>query len=177
MAVLIEGISVVINDLDLRGEKFQNWEEFLAIVPNQTVVNDGELIRVGFMAPDDARSFIKTLEQYGLTFLENGKAKDIAIVDQLKGITTPCEWAEFGHIELDTGEGMVAACRLKNSKENMLYTPEDWEFKDSLSDKHGFVPAEKKDERLLYLRTDGNVNVYLDAHSGKEVFTGRTDKK
>lgn len=172
MAVLIEAISVVINNRDLRGEKFRDGEHFKSIVPNNTLCSDNELMRVGFMSPDDVQAFIAILEQYGLVYLENGNAKDIVVVDQNHDFAVPCDWAEFGSVVLDGNR--VAVCRIKNSEENILYTPEGWTYKDSLSNQHGFIPTEKKDERLLYLRTDGNVDVYLDAHTGEEVYVGRT---
>jgi hypothetical protein len=174
MAVLIEGISVVINGRDLKGEKFRDDAHFKSLVPNKTLCADTELMSVAFMSPVEAEKFIATLEKYNLIFMKNGKSKDIAVVDQLNGFSAPCEWAEFGHVELDSGEGMVASCRYKNSQVSILYTPDNWEFRSSLSDKPGFVPTEDKDEQLLYLRTDGNVDVYLNAATGKEVFIGRT---
>jgi hypothetical protein len=53
MAVLIEAISVVIR-ADTLLKKFPGgWGAFKLIVPNQTLCADNEIVRVGFMAPQD----------------------------------------------------------------------------------------------------------------------------
>ena len=175
MAVIIEGISVVINDKDLRGEDFKNWNEFLSIVPNDTVVSDSELVRVGFMHPNDVEAFIKVLEGRGIAHLQNGNSKDVVVVDQHHGFSTPCDWAEFGRIEVEKGK-TVAACQYVGSNIKTLYTPDGWTYENSLSAQHRFIPTEKVSESMVYLRTEGNVDVYLDNDSGKEVHVGRTSK-
>ena len=52
MAVLVEGISAIVRADRLEG--FETWEAFKEIVPNGTLCADGELVRVGFMSPDEA---------------------------------------------------------------------------------------------------------------------------
>ncbi len=44
------------------------------------------------MSPVDAEAYIKTLSTYGLEFLVDGKARDLAVVDQLRGPLAPCDW-------------------------------------------------------------------------------------
>ena len=69
MAVLIEAISVVVR-ADVLLQKFPGgWEAFKSIIPNQTLCADNEIVRVGFMSPQDVESFVKKLQDAGLEFL------------------------------------------------------------------------------------------------------------
>ena len=172
MAVLIEAISVVIRTDALLKKYPGGWNAFMKIVPNSTLCSDNELARVGFMTPQDVGAFVARLEQAGLVFLRSEKAVDLAIVDQLRGPTTPCDWLEFGHIEM--GPGKVAACRLAGSQSTEILTPDGWKYEGSLSASHGFVPTEGIRKDLTYLRTENGIDVYLDKASGKEVYVGRT---
>ena len=88
MAVLIEAISVVVRK-DAAVRSFRGgWESFRVIIPNNTFCADTEISRIGFMEPNAARNFIERLEFGGLTFVEDGEAKDLAAVDQQRGSTT-----------------------------------------------------------------------------------------
>src|ERR1035438_501158 len=109
MSVLVEGISVIIRANAIH-EKFPGgWEEFKHIVPNKTLCADNEIVRVGFMTPDDVESFVFKLEIAGLEFLRDGVAIDIAVVDQMKGLTSMCSWADFGHVNLGFDRNQVVA--------------------------------------------------------------------
>lgn len=119
MAVLCEGISVIVRR-DSIDERFTGgWAAFEELVPNATLCSDGELARVGFMNPDSVEDFVSELEVRGLTFdadefrdaaeafgvPENELAdelnrEDIAVVDQVRGPTRPCAWLEFGRFPM-----------------------------------------------------------------------------
>jgi hypothetical protein len=158
MAVLIEAISVVIR-VDRLLELF-GWEEFKKSVPNDTLCSDNELARVGFMAPPDVKGFVGWLELKGLRYLEGNTARDLVVVDQNRGPMMPCTWIEFGHIPMDKDERKrVAACRLVGSRENRLFTPEGWEYDNSLSASYGFVPNEHAHRSLKFLRREGGLDV------------------
>ena len=92
MAVLIEGISVVIRADSLLAKFPGGWETFKTIVSNKTLCADNELIRVGFMTPDDVEPFIIKLEKAGLQFLKEEEAIDIVVADQMRGLTSKCSW-------------------------------------------------------------------------------------
>ena len=53
MAVLIEAISVVVRADELLKKFPGGWDAFKSIVPNQTLCADNEIVRVGFMSPQD----------------------------------------------------------------------------------------------------------------------------
>ncbi|WP_428937865.1 hypothetical protein [Fontivita pretiosa] len=153
------------------------WEEFVATVPNRTLCADGELARVGFMIPADIREYVEGLEARGLVFLLNGAAQDIVIVDQRRGFTTRCDWAEFGHANLDGDPKVrVALCRLKGSKVKRAAIPFGWKFEESLSCWHQFTPSGWGREFLQFLRHEDGIDIYRDLTTGKTLYIGRTSR-
>jgi hypothetical protein len=175
MAVLVEGISVIIKRKKIE-EKFSGgWEAFVRDVPNSTLCADDELARVGFMSPEDVEAYVKHLEKQGFHYLMQGRPVDLVVGDQLHGPAAPCDWAQFGHVTLDRDSSRrVAACRASGSTLNMLIFPDGWQYEDSLSRKFGFAPADQPDKSLKFLRHENNLDVCLDPVSGKEVYVGRT---
>lgn len=174
MAVLCEGISVIIR-ADRALDRFNSFEAFQRIVPNSTLSIDGELIRIGFMSPEDVKIFIDQLQSEGLSFLQDGHAIDIVVVDQLRGPTAPCDWLEFGNVSL--GDGSVSAARFKNTSVMQLFTPEGWVYEGSLSQTYGFVPSELLNKSLSFLRRENGLDVYFNSLTGKEVYIGRTSSE
>ena len=177
MAVLAEGISVVIR-ADRLLQLFENdWDAFKAIVPNQTLCADNELVRVGFMVAADVKAFVDGLAAHGLIYVAEGAAQDLAVVDQMRGPLVRCDWIEFGQIELDGDpKQRVAACRLVGSTQSVVITPEGWSFEKSLSSSFGFVPNEQDGKSLTFLRHQDGMDVYHNRLTGKEVFIGRTSR-
>jgi hypothetical protein len=149
MAVLIEAISVVVRADALIRNFPSGWDGFKSHVPNQTLCADNEIVRVGFMSPQDVESFIKLLTRSGLTYLQDGQAVNVAVADQLHGLAAPCSWLEFGHVNLGGNpKQRVAACRLTGSRYLQVVTPPDWKFEGSLSHTYGFVPSAHVDKSL-----------------------------
>lgn len=144
MAVLVEGISVLIRADRL--DPFGTWEAFKAIVPNETLCADNELVRVGFMSPAEARCFVDVLRSHGLRFSETGPAEDIVICDQQRGFSTECNWAEIGSVDLGEDQSKPTACaRLKGSTVTELVTPVGWTWENSLTREFLFVPSKPND--------------------------------
>ncbi len=183
MAVLIEGISVVVRR-DAIDERFPGgWDKFVSKVPNSTLCTDEELVRVGFMSPQDVQEFVVMLELHRLTFQQDGKAIHLAVVDQQRGPTIPADWLEFAKISFgDNGKKVAAAWLFEGPRiaagvhlravEFNLATPNDWRFEESLSAKFGFVPNEDVQDRLEFVRRENGVNVFRDRATGKLVFQG-----
>lgn len=175
MAVLVEGISVIIKAESVT-EKFPGgWKAFEANPPNKTLCADGELIRIGFMVPDDVKRYIGTLAEYDIQYLVNGKAEDLIVADQQRGFAAPCDWAEFGRIPLDLNNTkIIAACRKTGSTVNQVVMPDGWNFEESLSSRFLFVPDGNE---MSYAAEPGHpddgVDVYTDPDSGKKLYQGR----
>ena len=161
MAVLVEGISIIFKASSIMDKYPGGWKSFKAEVPNKTLCADGELIRIGFMSPDDVKAFIEDLTDYGIIYLKKGKSHDLVVVDQLYGFTSDCDWAEFGTIDWDGDpKKEISACRIKDSKIDQVITPEDWEYEKSLSKNYKFIQTEKKNEKVVFLRHEDGVDVY-----------------
>jgi hypothetical protein len=149
MAVLVEGISVLIRRDSIQNKLSGGDARFRLLIPNSTFCEDDQLARVGFLNPADVESFVDELENAELTFMENGRSVDIVICDQQRGLTTECNWLEFARLSMEDGkvsavwifEGeRIAAGLHMQSKSMELATPVGWRFKDSLSEKFQFVP-------------------------------------
>ena len=174
MAVLIEATSVVVR-VDALLQKFSGgWDAFKSVVPNQTLCADNEIVRVGFMSPQDVELFIKKLQDEGLEFLREGQAIDIAVADQMRGLTSACPWLEFGQVDMSGKGQRVAACRLLGSQLTQVVTPPGWKFEGSLSSTFGFVPSEHATKEMKFLRHENGLDVYLNPLTGKEMYVGRT---
>ena len=61
MAVLVEGISVLIRKDAVRNKMIGGEDRLRLLIPNATYCDDGELARVGFMTPTDVRAFVEEL--------------------------------------------------------------------------------------------------------------------
>lgn len=171
MAVLVEGISVILRTDAVLAAYAGDWDKFVSDVPNSTLCADGELLRVGFMVPDAVRDFVAHIEQRGLRYLRNGIAGDLVVVDQLRGPLSPCDWIEFGHVSLGGDpHKRVAACRQKGSTLAQVICPEGWTFEYSLSASFGFVPEGKAPQSLEFLRREPGLDVYRNRLTGREVF-------
>ena len=170
MAVLCEAISVIVR-VDRITAMPNGMQGFHSMVPNSTYCVDDELVRVGFMSHDDVAHFVRQLEQQGLTYLRDGAAVDLIVVDQQRGPLAPCSWIDFGHVELQ--DGSVAAAQLTGSTLHQILMPEGWTYNGSLSQAYGFVPTGQIDKSPTFLRRSDGVDVYLNRLTGKEVFMAR----
>lgn len=172
MAVLIEAISVVIKAESIVSKYPGGWEQFRKDLPNQTLCADGELARVGFMSPHDVQGYVGFLESRGLVFQSDRKCIDIAVIDQQRGLTIPCDWADFGRIFIDREQTQkVSACRMKNSTQRIVSYPEDWDYENSLSKDHHFGQTENAGQELDFIRKDGEMSVYRHLPTGKTVYS------
>jgi len=189
VAVLIEGISVVVR-YDAIDRRFPGGRrKFLEAVPNRTLCADHDLARVGFMVPADAGTFCRMLEEGGLTFVRDGRAVDFAVVEQMSGPTTPVKWLDFAHVPFDESGGEVAVCWLYEgprmavglhmpSMLMQIATPDGWSYERSLSAKHLYVANEDLAERFELVRHgEDGIDVYRDRATGEEVYMGRTHSR
>lgn len=172
MAVLVEGISVVVLRSAIAAYYPGGVSGFVTNAPNRTLCADDTVVRVGFMSPADVHDFVERLGRLGFIFQRDGSAADIVVVDQREGPTTPCRWLVFECVDLGTG-GTVGTARHVESKDESIAFPDGWTFEQSLSKTYGFVPLGKT-RRLRFIRRDANLEIYEDLETGKTVYIGRT---
>lgn len=176
MAVLVEGISVIIKADVIISRYPGGWLNFESNPPNSTLCADGEVIRLGFMTPDDTKSYIDSLAQHGIRYIVGGAAADLVVADQQRGFAVPCDWAEIGRVSLDgDSKKVVSACQMVGSKVNQIVTPDGWIYEDSLSSRFLFVESGRVTESIDFLRHENGLDVYRDLKTGKDVYVGRTN--
>ena len=174
MAVLVEGISVILKASSITSKFPGGWQGFKEAVPNNTLCADSEVVRVGFMSPEDVESFVRKMEEYGFSYQHEGEAEDLVVVDQIKGPMVPCDWIEFGKVDWqDDPQKKVVVCFMIGTKIDQVLTPDGWEYDRSLSKHFTFVPTNERYEKTVFIENrDGN-EVHIDLATGKEVYRGR----
>jgi hypothetical protein len=142
MAVLVEGISVVIRRQAIESKYPGGWRFFEKDTREKTLCADEELVRVGFHTLQEVDGYIERIQKLGIVFMQDDQAVDLAVVHQMQGIASPCDWLEFGHVRLSASGSRVAACRHKGSVVTRLVTPEAWDYRGSLSELLRLKPSE-----------------------------------
>jgi hypothetical protein len=174
MAVLVEGISVVIRCGAIVGRFPGSEAGFRGLVPNDALCIDGELACVAFKRPDEARQFVEKLAKYGIRYSGGTGALDLVVVHQHRGFATRCAWAQFGRINWeDDPKKIVAVCCATNSQVQWVYTPDNWTYENSLSTRFDFVPEEQLPEVVQFERQEDGAEVLRDLESGKDLSDGR----
>lgn len=174
MAVLIEGISVVVRCKEIL-DRYQGAQPaFINDVPNKTLCADGELAAVSFMTPADAQEYVRLLEDRGLRFLHEGAPLDIAVVDQYAGVLRACDWVIFGGADWNNLPSCpVRICQFYRTKSDQIVAPAGWSYEDSLTARGRHVSADQFPSSLKFLRTDNGLDVYLDEETQEEFYVRR----
>jgi len=167
MAVLVEGITVIVRRTSIQRNLVGGWSAFVGSLPDATLCSDANIAGVGFVEPKDVESYVKRLERKGLTFLLDGKAADMAVVDQQRGPTTVCKWLEFGRGPFDQNHNKISICWFFDGSNNTsvkLFTPAGWAFENSLSRRIGLVATDEV-RRFQFVRRDaiGDIEMALAA--------------
>ena len=182
MPVLCEALSVIVRRDSIDKHLQGGWQNFIRKIPNSTFCTDGELARVGFMAPDPTMDFIKSLQKDGLQFDQMSDSKsevreidDIIVVDQIRGPTAECSWIEFGQLSL--GEDKVSACWLFEEERKGYGTHiSERQLKNFAAPKNWtpsqltFVEPSEINKKLKFLRKEEGLDVFWDLENKKEVF-------
>ena len=166
MGVLVEAISVLVRRATLEASYPGGVPQYDTDCPNGTFCMDAHLTRVGFMLPSDVQAYVARLERSGLRFMEGGKCKDIAIVDQLRGSTMPCDWVLVG----THPKGFTVAWYPGTSPTPMV-CPNGWSL-EQIRELH-FSGDTEAPGRLLRLSESEGLISYLDMKTGMEVCVGR----
>lgn len=115
MAVPVEAFTVVLRDDAIGRHLAEGSSQLAAMVPNDTLVSDGEITRVSFMAQTDADAFFALLETHGF---RNGV--DLALVDAGQVESHDHEWLVLAPFD----EATIVA--LRGTKLDKLFAREGW---------------------------------------------------
>jgi hypothetical protein len=158
MAVLCEAISVVV-DVRALAERFPGGlAGYAAAVPNRTFCCDGSVARVGFMATADAARWVDAIASAGLTIGTPGA--DVAVVDQVVGITSPCDWL------LSASDGSVRIAWRADQEPAQTYVPQGWTR--DLHDAISYLPRADHGDALM--TSDGKLVVMKDPRTGRPLY-------
>lgn len=163
MSVPIDALSVIIRQSTLRAKYPGGVQQYAADCPNRTYCADAHLTRVGFLAAQDAQHFVGRLERLGLGYIRDGVCTDIAVVDQVTGSITPCEWLRFGA----HAEGFAFAW-LAETKPGALVAPPGWSPEASRSLRR--IDERELPERMFALGVEGTVEAHLDLKTGRILY-------
>ncbi len=171
MPVLIEAYSVIIKIASIE-ERFPGGKRaFRQRVPNKTYCDDGHLVRVGFMSPRDVQDYMGHLEACGLVHLEDDRAVDMTVIDQVRGPVSRCDWVLVNRVPLEGG-GIQVACLKTAGQHEEVAVPSGWKFEKSLSHQHTYIDPNEVGERLEPVSEEGGLSTFLDKKTGEKVFIG-----
>ncbi len=165
MSVLVEAITVVFRNSSIERNVQGGIETVQKNPPNSTYRTDGLLSAVSFMDPEATEQFVKSLSDVRLVFMENGTAKDIAVLDQHRGITSPCDWIEF--YKNDDG---VSGCYLIGHPVGDFAVYDNWNSENNL-----IFNDDDAADTLRFIREENGLDVYLNIETGKDVFRPHSD--
>lgn len=172
VAVLIEGISVVVRREAIERSYPGGMVQYEADCPNQTFCADEHLARIGLMSPYDVQRWVTELTEKGLVFLQDKRAIEIAVVDQTTGPTTPCDWLEFGNHD----DGYVVAW-LASTQPILVSVPVGWTLEDSLTRHLRVIPNGEIRNQMKWLTRENNVDFLVDRETGQRYYMGRVGWK
>ena len=135
MAVLVEGVCLLLR-CDSVKRLYPGGVNALADeCTAQAVCADEELMALTFEDSDAAEEYLAELEQYGFRHLHNDMAVDAVLADPHLGPVSPCGWAEYGQVAIDSDPAKrVAICSMPGAEVSDLCVPKGWRFKGSLSE-------------------------------------------
>ncbi len=166
MAIYCEAISVVVRKSTIVEKLHMKPHQLRARFPGGSYWEDENIVRFGFMAPQDAGLWIETLEDLGLTFVHESPTEtiaiDIVVVDQLKGSTCICPW-----IQSEIIDGHRWAWENGKSPGDFVAPP------DMKERNFTFIPQEVADGMAIVTETMGTSDQTIDNETGKTNYIGR----
>ena len=178
MSVLLECYSVIVKNSKIISDFPGGMNGFMESMPGGHYCTDGEIIRVGFMHPDDTKKYIQFLESLGLVILKDDKAVDICVIDAFMGSWMNCEWLdEDEFFPEDYPNKRILYARLVDSKlksvEKLedIAVPEVWTIENNEFTDKDYEPS--MPENHEYIGKEGKLEVYFDKKRGKKVYLGR----
>ena len=168
MCVLIEAINVIIRQDAIERSYPGGMVGYEFDCPNPTYCADMDIVRVGFMSPYDVQRWVAELEKHSIILLQERQCIDIAVVDQVRGPTAPCDWLEFGR----QPEGYTVAW-LKGTVPHEIAVPKGWNVENSLSRNYRFIPTAEIKTAVKYGGREGNLDIFTDPKTGEKLYMGR----
>lgn len=163
MAVVLDGWGVVARRSAVEATLPNGLDGWFEIVPTRMACADRDLCFAAFMANEDAAAFALKLDAMGLQGERDGAYRDVAVIGKDGPWMHACSWLRVGRY------AGVNAAWMDGTDPDPLVVPVAWRPNAifNLSD-------DEAAKRLKFLRRDGDIEVYLDTETGKELFHART---
>jgi hypothetical protein len=169
MAVSVAFYSVVIRKSTIEARFPGGLKHYSAACPNDSLCIDDNIVRVGFMAFNDANIFIHWLQSIGFVVSGEVGISEVAIIRQDKGHLVPCNWLELGRID-----GHPIAW-LAGSEPGRTFIPAaDMQLESMMGP---ISPEELKDRYELISRDESDVVTYRNKATGELVYVGRSSAR
>jgi hypothetical protein len=187
MAILVEGISVIVRRVAVEERYTGGLEAFVEAAPTHLYCFDDDLVAVAFGDPNEAEAYCNSLAAAGIRFGEEGTAPDVAIADQFHGLLTETDWLELARVDFDVDGHEITVAWLHEGEQHAGDVPEEgdeldvsvpdgWSYETSMSSLARFIPQEEIEERLEFVRHDpSGMDVYRDRASGEELYLPCSD--
>jgi hypothetical protein len=187
MAVLVECISIIIRKDAIESKYPGGLAAFEKNIPSGSFCSDKDIYRIGFMSPNDAEGFAIQLERHGLIFMKGDKAIDFAVVDQFRGLLTPCEWLQFArtdelpiHDVVEKLGGHIPICWFypfpKRFGSGIYFKEEGFTISVPVGwtyESHTSLQSSNQNKKKKFSRSKDKVDVFVDTKTGMELFVAR----
>jgi hypothetical protein len=117
------------------------------------------------------------LERLGFRCVVDDEYDEVAVIDQFNGIDLPCDWLEFARVKIFKGDLRLSICRIKGSPLTHIEFPKGWINEKSLSKQAIVTDSEEGERRTIFRRHENDLDVFLDALTGKEETIERTARR
>jgi hypothetical protein len=166
MPVFCEFISVIILR-DSIDKYFQGgWQRFVLELPNRSMCTDGEVVRVGFMNPNDTYMYIDDLKNGGLQYNQSinhsstiREIDDIAGLDHKIGGRDKRDWLKFGDRKFDNRE--YFCCWLKGTSIETLAFPSELVVRPVPI----FITPNEFTESYSFVRSENDLDIFIESKS------------
>ena len=166
MAIYCEAISVIVRKSIIKSVLGIRPADLIDRFPGGSVWEDENLIRFGFMTPQDSGVWVRQLEDLGLVFYDQVdtrfRSRDIVVIDQRIGPTCECVW-----IESQIRDGVRWAWEA-DMPPGLFDLPVDISERDLI-----FVPLSESNNFLWSSDFSSQLDLTIDQESGGTRYVGR----
>ncbi len=166
MAVIVEGLSVLLRCRSVTQQYKGGFQAFMSSLHEGRLCADSELVAIGLDTAEQVDSCLLQLRRKGLR-----DGDDMVVADQIYGLRSPCDWLTVQRIywnQLPQQPIMIAL--INNSQFEGVATPADWDYAASLSKKVRYMDGAALPQAVTYIRTENGLDVLRDDLSGDMLY-------
>jgi len=177
MAILIEGVTVVVPIASLHARFPGGLSAFEQQAPNATYRSDGIVAGISFMVLADAWVFVRTLVRHGFVDPSATRSSDVAVVEQQDGFLAPCDWLNMDLTTCNLPDGSpfpAVIAWMGATRPTTFAAPDGWSprtmvgiAEDDLENNYELVKVDRHPE------SRGAVVAYRHRETGRMAYVGR----